>query len=86
MIFTAKQDTFLKKAPIESRFLSDQGKRSFRSGDDLAVSQMDEIPADSHAWVKLNGTNDKWVIYLPHWQEKTAKPAGVVQAKIDWKL
>lgn len=85
MIFTAKQDTFLKKAAIESRFLSDQGKRSFRAGDELAVSQMDEIPADSHAWVKLNGTNDKWVIYLPHWQEKTAKPAGIVQAKIDWK-
>lgn len=85
MIFTARQDTFLKKAAIESRYLSDQGKRAFRAGDELAISQLEEIPADMHAWVKLNGTSDKWVMFLPHWQEKRAKPTGLVQSKVDWR-
>jgi len=85
MIFTAKQDTYLKKAAIESRYLSDQGKRAYKLGDELAVSQLTEIPADTHAWAKVHGTNEQWAIYLPHWQEKTAKPAGVTQPRVDWK-
>jgi GH24 family phage-related lysozyme (muramidase) len=84
MKFIATQQTYLKKATIESRYLSDLGKRSFAEGESLAISRVEEIPADSHAWVTLNGGTEKWVLFLPHWREETAKPGLAPTTAINW--
>lgn len=84
MIYVCKQNTVLKRAPIDSRFLSALGKREYEAGAEIAVSEVDEIAADSHAWVKLNGTGERWAIYLPHWMEKSALKPAPKQEKIDW--
>lgn len=76
MEFTASQDTFLKRAAIDSRYLSELGKRMFSAGETISVSSMEEIPANAHAWVQLDGAAEKWAIFLPHWREKNAKPAA----------
>jgi len=82
--FAAIQDTYLKKATIDSRYLSDQGKRLYSAGDALAVSCVEEIPANAHAWVQLNGSSERWAIFLPHWQEKGAKPSAR-PVKVNWQ-
>lgn len=84
MKFTATQRTYLKKAAIESRFLSDIGKRSYGEGETIAIGRLEEIPADSHAWVTLNGGTDRWVIFLPHWREETAKPGVPNKVDVEW--
>jgi GH24 family phage-related lysozyme (muramidase) len=84
MKFIAQQNTLLKKAPIDSHYLSEAGKRPIAKGDLVAVSRLDEIPSDSHAWVTLNGTGEKWVIYTPHWLEEQAKPAPAPASAINW--
>lgn len=86
-VFTAQQDTVLKKAPIDSKYLSAAGKRSYAKGETVAVARVDEIPADSHAWFVVNGSGEKWAAYLPHWQAETAQPAAPSAkppSKVDW--
>lgn len=89
MEFTAKQATVLKKAPIDSGFLSETGKRAIGKGESVKVVQVDEIAADSHAWFTLEGSGEKWAAYLPHWQASSAsqssKPQSVdASRRIDW--
>lgn len=84
MKFIAQQDTLLKKAAIDSHYLSDAGKRPIGKGELIAVSKLDEIPSNSHAWVTLNGTGERWAIYTPHWLEEKAVPAPAPALKIDW--
>ena len=82
--FIAQQNTLLKKAPIDGHYLSDAGKRPIAKGELLAVSRVDEIPSDSHAWATLNGSGERWVIFVPHWLEEQAKPAIAPPGKVDW--
>ena len=84
MKFIAQQDTLLKKAPIDSHYLSDAGKRPIAKGELLAVGRLDEIPSDSHAWVTTNGTGEKWAVFMPHWLEEQAKPAPAPSSAINW--
>lgn len=84
MKFIAQQNTLLKKAPIDGHYLSDAGKRPIAKGELLAVGRLDEIPSDSHAWVTINGTGEKWVIFMPHWLEEQAKPAPAPSSAINW--
>lgn len=84
MIYLCKQNTFLKRAPIDSRYLSAQGRQEYLSGAEIAVSAVEEIAGDSHAWVRLNGTGERWAIYLPHWIEKSALQPSPKSSKIDW--
>lgn len=84
MKFIANQDTLLKKAAIDSHYLSDAGKRPYAKGEVLAVTKLEEIPADSHAWLTLNGSGERWAAYLPHWREEQSKPAPAAAKGIDW--
>lgn len=84
MIYVCTQDTFLKKAAILSSYLSELGRRSCEKGDEIAVSKTEEIPADSHMWVQLNGSGEKWAIYAPHWAEKSTLAAKSKAQKINW--
>lgn len=84
MKFIAQHDTLLKKAAIDGHYLSDAGKRPISKGDMIAVTRLDEIPSDSHAWATLNGTGERWAIYTPHWLEEQAKPAPAPQPQVDW--
>lgn len=87
--FTAIQDTFLKKAAIDSSLLSDSGKQAVPKGSKLDVARVEEIPADSHAWFVMSGSGDRWAVYLPHWQAATAHPAPEAKPtaqvkRVDW--
>jgi len=84
MKFIAQQDTLLKKAPIDSHYLSDAGKKPVSKGELISFSKLDEIPADSHAWVSLLGSGERWAIFTPHWLEEQAKPAPTPAPRIDW--
>lgn len=89
MEFTAKQATLFKKAPIDSSFLSDAGKQPISKGQSVKVVQVDEIAANNHGWFTLEGSGEKWAVYLPHWQASTARPVSTAQnaegpRKIDW--
>ena len=84
MKFIAQQDTLLKKAPIDSHYLSDAGKKPVSKGELISFSKLDEIPADSHAWVSLLGSGERWAIFTPHWLEEQAKPAPTPAPRVDW--
>ena len=88
-VFTALQATALKKAPIDSKYLSDSGKRACSKGGSIEVTRVDEIPADSHAWFTLRDSGERWAAFLPHWKAATAKPAPAAPQtaqikRIDW--
>jgi len=84
MKFIAQQDTLLKKAPIDSHYLSEAGKKPIAKGELIAAGKLDEIPQDSHAWVTLNGGTGRWVIYMPHWLEEKATPAPAPAPAVNW--
>lgn len=84
MKFIAQQDTLLKKAPIDGHYLSDAGKRKVGKGEHLAVTRLNEIPSDSHAWVITNGAGEKWALFMPHWLEEKAVPAKQASKAVDW--
>lgn len=88
--FTALKATFLKKAPIDSQYLSEAGKSSYGKNATVKVTRVDEIAADSHAWFTLDGSGERWAAFLPHWQASTAKPEVEPQKptaqikRVDW--
>lgn len=83
----ATTNTYLKKAAIPGEYLSANALMSFSPGEAIHVIATDEIPADNHQWVTLEGTGEKWVLYKPHWysipeKEKLANLPG--SDGIDW--
>lgn len=84
MIYVCKQDTFLKKAPIDSRYLSSLGRKEIKAGEEVSIVSLDEIPQDAHAWVKLIGDGQQWVIYGPHWAEKDTLKEAEKTIKPNW--
>lgn len=74
---TANQDTFLKKAPIDSKYLSEDGKKRVAKGQELKLSRIESVAADGHSWYTLEGTGERWAAFGPHWSAKpgVAKPA-----------
>lgn len=79
--FVCVHSTFLKKAPIDSDFLSDSGKQAKSPNQVLSVRRVDEIPSDSHQWWTLDD-GQRWCVYAPHWQPVSSpKPPA---AKVDW--
>lgn len=90
---TARQDTWLKRAPIDSAWLSDLGKRAVATGEVLKISRLEEIAADSHAWATLEGSGERWALFLPHWRQggapaptpaPPASPPATTPAAIRW--
>jgi GH24 family phage-related lysozyme (muramidase) len=84
MKFIANQATALKKAPIDSLYLSEAGKKAFEAGASVSVARVEEIPADAQAWFILEGSSEKWAAYLPHWAEESTKHPAVAPAKVNW--
>lgn len=73
--------TVLKKAPIDSRFLSSDGKRAVAIGDVLKAKELEEIASDSHAWVTL-ADGERWAIYGPHFSHA---PGHLQTGRINWR-
>lgn len=84
MKFIAQQSTLLKKAPIDGHYLSEAGKKPVAKGELVAITKLDEIPGDSHAWVSLLGSGERWAIFMPHWLEEQAKPAPSPVKQVNW--
>lgn len=82
--FTASQDTLLKKAPIDGKYLSELGKRALAQGTVLTVSRCEEIAGDSHAWVTLEGESERWAAFLPHWRPAASPAPATAPARVDW--
>lgn len=73
MTFISRKDTDLKKAPISSRFLSTAGKVECKQGATIKVTRVEEIPGENYAWVRFEGSGDRWAIYMPDWREKSSR-------------
>ena len=84
MEFKCLISSFLKKAPIGNRYLSSDGKQGFETGESLRVAAVEDIAEDSHVWVTLADNNEKWAMYMPHWQEESARPSLDVYERVDW--
>jgi GH24 family phage-related lysozyme (muramidase) len=87
MHFQARQDTWLKRAPIASSWLSEQGKRAAPAGTRLQVSRLEEIAADSHGWITLEECGERWAIFLPHWGQGHPTPTPTpapAPAAVNW--
>ena len=84
MEFKCLIPSFLKKAPIDDRYLSNDGRQGFEFGEILNVVAVEDIAEDSHVWVTLEGSNERWAMYSPHWQEVTARPSLDEYEKVDW--
>ena len=83
----ASQDTYLKKAPINHSQLSEKGKSYVEVEEELYVSRLEEIPRDSHCWVTLVGTGEKWIINQPHWRESIANNFIIKkEGKVNWNV
>jgi GH24 family phage-related lysozyme (muramidase) len=83
----ASQDTYLKKAPIKEKELSDYGKHFVEVEEELVVSRLEEIAGDSHSKVIVFGSSESWYIEQPHWREKIATNFVTKKAeKVDWNI
>ena len=80
--FECRQDTFLKKAPIDSKYLSDLGKEAKSAGSIVKVARVEEIPADGHAWWTFED-GSRWAVFTPHWEPYAADPRPPA-AFVDW--
>ena len=84
LVFVAKQSTYLKKSPIDSKYLSDAGKTEYQKGESIVTTRLSEINADSHAWVTLKDSGEKWAIYLPHWNQESVPSTPTAKKGVDW--
>ncbi|MEB3320500.1 MAG: D-Ala-D-Ala carboxypeptidase family metallohydrolase [Cyanobium sp.] len=81
LTFEAVHDTYLKKAPIDSRYLSDEGRHFIPKGTTIEVSLFQEIPRDGHDWIT---TDERWVIFSPHWLQAGLDIGGKPPEEVDW--
>jgi len=82
--FKANHETYLKKAPIESAYFSEHGKKLYKEGAEIVVSKVEEIAGDTHAWFTLED-GEHWAAFTPHWG--AIKPAGAKPtpgAAVNW--
>ncbi len=80
--FTAKTDTYLKKATLDPIWLSDQARIGIEEDEVIDIWKVQEIPNDLHNWVWLSGENERWAAYMPDWEVNM--PISSSQEKIDW--
>lgn len=82
-VMIANQETFLKKAAIDSEYLSEKGKKLIKKGEKLRLSRVESIAADAHCWYTLEGTTERWAAFGPHWSPDSATPAAPT-ATVAW--
>jgi len=74
MTVTTIHDTYFKKAPIDSQYLSSgEGKLFVKAGNSMEITQIEEANGN-HAEITIEGSGEKWFIYQPHW-EVTVEPS-----------
>ena len=86
-VLEATANTYLKKAAIPGEYLSANALVAFSPGENIRVVATDEIPADTHEWVTLEGTGEKWVINQPQWyasRRREQSPNISGKDAIDW--
>ena len=87
LVFTASQETYLKKAPLNNLYLSDTGKRFMEEEEEIWVSKVEDVRENNHCWVTLIGSGERWMIDRCHWREKTANNFTTRKADIvDWNI
>ena len=84
MEFRCVIPTFLKKAPIQSSFLSNDGKQGFEAGETLEAVSFEGLADDAHAWVTLAEVGERWAIYMPHWVLAKPVPSADAGDSVDW--
>lgn len=79
----ARQNTWLKKRPLQAADLKDGEKLAVQAARTFGVVSLTELPADGHARVQLAAKAGTWLIYLPHWS--VDQPVGeALPAQVDW--
>ena len=84
IVFVAVRDTFLKKAAIPPKYLSEEGKLRCRLNEEIRITRLEEVPKSSHAWVTFAGSRSPWAIYLPDWVPESVKKANTPVEQVDW--
>ena len=84
MKFRCVIPTFLKKAPIQSSFLSNDGKQGFEAGETFEAVAFEGLADEAHAWVTLAEAGERWAVYMPHWTLIEPEPSSDVEDKVDW--
>ena len=64
-IITAKQDTLLKKEPLQAFELSEKAKISVEKGRSYTI--VDSLDEGAHTRVTLDHSAGVWYVYTPHW-------------------
>lgn len=64
-LITAKQDTLLKREPIQSFELSERAKVKVQQGRSYTI--VDSVDEGSHMKVTLDYGAGTWYVYTPHW-------------------
>ena len=64
-IITAKQDTLLKKEPLQALELSEKAKISVARGRSYTI--VDSLDEGAHTRVTLDHSAGVWYVYTPHW-------------------
>lgn len=81
----ARQDTFLKKAPISSSYLSASGRVKVAAGETIRVAALQDLAEDAHDQVTLADGAGTWFIYGPHFApEAPPVPAKGRITTVDW--
>jgi len=80
-LIVAKQDTLLKKEPLQSFELSEQAKVSVPRGRSYTI--VNSVDEGSHTRVTLDYGAGTWYIYNPHWDIKV--PGSVEESSDDGK-
>lgn len=84
MKFRCVIPTFLKKAPIQSSFLSNDGKQGFETGETFEAVAFEGLADEAHAWVTLAEVGERWAVYMPHWMLIEPQSSPDDNDKVDW--
>ena len=84
MKFKCVIPTFLKKAPIQSSFLSNDGKQGFEIGETFEAVSFEGLADEAHAWITLKEVGERWAIYMPHWVLIEPEPSPDSNDQVDW--
>ena len=81
----ARQDTFLKKAPIPNSYLSSSGKVKVAAGATVRIAGLKDLAEDAHDQVILADGAGTWFLYGPHFGPQTPQaPAKGRITTVDW--
>lgn len=81
----ARQDTFLKKAPIPNSYLSSSGKVKVAANSIVRIAVLKDLAEDAHDQVTLADGAGTWFLYGPHFGPETPQaPAKGRITTVNW--